>query len=113
MPGPAENDAGAVRDAAGGMRSQIFAAQIGFGLYNDAGVGTVDQDLTQQAARNLNGWAVVESAFEDGAEGHGPVFQFYNNIRLFRKSPSGKALLINHATIHGARFTRRCYRQDG
>jgi hypothetical protein len=67
----AEDDPGAAGDAAGRMRGQIVAAQVGFGLYDDAGGGSVDEDFAKQIAGDVDGGTPVEAALKDGAERHG------------------------------------------
>ncbi len=67
MAGRAENHAGAVRDAAGGVGGQIVAAQVGLSLHNHARGGAVNQDFAEQAACDLDGRAHIEGPGENPA----------------------------------------------
>src|SRR5580692_3718211 len=95
------------------MRSQIVAAEIGFGLCDDAGGGAVDQNFAQEVARNFNGGAAVESAFEDGSDGHVRSFSFTIKFGLLKKVLAEKGAWKIDATIHGSGFTLRGCWQAG
>ena len=52
------------------MGGEIVAAGIGLGLHDCSRGRPVDEDLAQEVARDVYGRAIVEGAFEDGAETH-------------------------------------------
>ena len=60
MAGRSEDHARAIRDAAGGVRRQIVAAQVRLCFDDPARRFAVDQDFAQQVARDFDGGAVVE-----------------------------------------------------
>ena len=67
--GRAEDHAGAIGQAARGMRRQVVPAQVGFGLDDDARGAPVHQDLAQQVARNVYGGPQVEGSWKDRTPG--------------------------------------------
>ena len=63
--GRSENHAGAIGEAARGMRRQIVAAKVGFGLHDDAGSASMYQGFAEKIARDLHGRTLVERAWKD------------------------------------------------
>src|ERR1019366_6466091 len=81
-----EDDARTLGEAAGGVGRQIVAAQVRFGLDDDAGGGTVDQHFAEQGARHLHGGAGIERSRENRAEDHCTMLNGISHKTLPRRS---------------------------
>ncbi len=68
--GRAEDHAGTVCNAAGGMSGQVIAAEIGFGFDDDSSGGTVHEDRAEEAAGDLDCGSGVEGAGNHAAGLH-------------------------------------------
>ena len=66
-----EDDAGTLRQAAGGVGCEVIAAaQVGFGFDDDAGGGAVHQEFADQVAGDFHGGAGIERSGEYAAGEH-------------------------------------------
>jgi RNA 2',3'-cyclic 3'-phosphodiesterase len=83
MPRRTEDDPGAVGQAGGGMRGEVVASEVRFGLDDDARGLAVDQDFAEEIARDFDGRAVVKFAAQDRAEAHRTPLYNKAVMRLF------------------------------